>query len=518
MTTGKPFRNNVFRRLPIDEALAVRTGGRHSLRPVYRSRDLITLGLGVMIGAGIFKIAGQQAATTAGPAVIASFVIGAVGMLLCALCYAELASAMPVAGSAYSFTYVLFGEIWAWLIGWAMLLELLLAAAVVSRAWSLYAVGTLQDLGIAIPAEIKPYVGQLSGFDLFAFAVLVTVVLVVAVGSRLGVRVLWLMVAAKVAVIALIIGVGALHVDPDNYTPFIPAPRALPPGTQHENLLHLIFGGTPHVFGFAGVFTAAAVICFAYLGFDIIATAAEETKDARRDVPRGILGSLLITIALYLGVAVVMVGMQRYDKISPDTPLASAFAALGQDWAAKVIGVGAILWLSTVLLVVTIGATRVVFSMARDGLLPRPLARIGGFRTPTRATLAVGTLAIAGSQLVDVLTLESMVVIGTLSAFMFVSGGVLVLHYQRPNLKRGFTTPLVPLVPLLALGSTGWLMLNLGINTWTYFGMWMGVGLLLYLVYGQRNSRLGRSLREQLASASGSLDQFEERGRHRTRA
>ncbi|KWX04148.1 hypothetical protein TH66_09620 [Carbonactinospora thermoautotrophica] len=512
MTAGKPFRNNVFRKLPINEALAVRTGGRHSLRPVYRSRDLVVLGLGVMIGAGIFKIAGQQAATTAGPAVIASFVIGAIVMLLCALCYAELASAIPVAGSAYSFTYVLFGEIWAWLIGWAMLLELLLAAAVVSRAWSLYVVAGLRDLGIEIPAAIEPYVGQLSGFDLFAFAILVTVVFVVAVGSRLGVRVLWLMVAAKVVVIILVIGVGAWYVNPANYTPFIPAPQAS--GAHQENLLQLIFGGIPHVFGFAGIFTAAAVICIAYIGFDIIATAAEETKDARHDVPRGIIGSLLITIALYVGVAVVMVGMQRYDRLDPNTPLASAFAAFGQGWTAKAIGVGAVLGLSTVVLVVTIGATRVVFSMARDGLLPRPLAHIGGFRTPTRATLAVGTLAIAGSQLIDVLTLESMVVIGTLAAFLFVASGVLVLHYRRPNLERGFTTPLVPLVPLFALGSTGWLMLNLSVKTWTYFGAWMGVGLLVYAGYGQRNSRLGQSLREQLAAADLGQQELEQHGPH----
>ncbi|MCO6005590.1 amino acid permease [Actinoallomurus purpureus] len=504
MSVQAPFRNNLLRRLPVEETVNPNYGGRHRLSLVYKTRDLIVLGLGVMVGAGIFKIAGQQAATTAGPAVIVSFVIAGLACLLSALSYAELSSTMPVAGSAYSFTYVAFGEIWAWVIGWALMLELQLAAAVVGRAWSLYATQLITDLGtfsgisaIHVPASIAGVVGHETGFDLFALLILVVLAVVVAIGARLSLYALWFMVLAKVIAIGLVIAGGLLFFHPANLKPFVPPARPVPAGGD-RTVLDLIMGGTPHAFGLFGIFAATSAIAFAYIGFDLIATAAEETQDAPRRVPKGMIVSLLIAIALYVGVAIAMVGMVPYAKLDPATPLASAFNAVGSSAMGLVIDVGAVIGLATVILVVMVAQTRVIFAMARDGLLPASLAVISNrYKVPTRAALVVGFTAIALSQVdvwtfgkVSVLTLQQMIVIGTLFAFLFVSAGVMALRRSRPDLPRGFRVPAVPVTPILAIGATAWLMLNLHLRTWEYFGVWMAFGLAVYLLYGRNNSRL----------------------------
>lgn len=494
MAVGAQQRNTVLRRLPVEEATGQPYGGRHRLHRVYQRRDLIVLGLGVMIGAGIFKIAGVQAATMAGPAVIASFVIAGFACLLSALSYAELASTMPVAGSAYSFTYVIFGELWAWVIGWALILEMLLAAAAVSRAWSLFALQTLRDFGIGIPGAIQGMVGQPTGLDLLTLFILVLVTAVVALGARMSLGLLWFLVLAKVVVIGLVIVVGLPHIEADNYTPFVP-PAQTSTDPTGGTVFGTLLGTSPGTFGLFGVFAATSVIAFSYLGFDILATAAEETADAPRDVPRGMLGSLALTILLYVGVAVVMVGMVRYDALNEDAPLTAAFAQVGAGVMGQVINIGAVLGLTTVILVVVVGLTRVIFSMARDGLLPGGLAAVDRrYLVPSRATLAVGVVAILLSQFVDVLTLEQLVVIGTLFAFVFVSAGVLVLRRTHPEIPRGFRVPGVPVVPILAIVATCWLMLNLALRTWEYFAIWMVAGTLIYAVYGRRHSALSRAL------------------------
>ncbi|MEV0408399.1 amino acid permease [Actinoallomurus sp. NPDC050550] len=516
MSVQAPFRNNLLRRLPVEETVSPHYGGRHRLSLVYKTRDLIVLGLGVMIGAGIFKIAGEQAASTAGPAVIASFVVAGLACLLSALSYAELSSTMPVAGSAYSFTYVAFGEIWAWVIGWALMLELQLAAAVVGRAWSLYATRLITDLGtlsgvsaIHVPSFLAGVVGQETGFDLFALLLLLVLAVVVAIGARLSLYTLWFMVLAKVIAIGLVIAGGLLFFHPSNLKPFVPPARPVS-ASGDRTVLDVLMGGAPHAFGLFGIFAATSAIAFAYIGFDLIATAAEETQDASRRVPRGMIISLLITIALYIGVAIAMVGMVPYSKLNPSTPLASAFAAVGSSAMGLVIDVGAVIGLATVVLVVMIAQTRVIFAMARDGLLPSPLAVISSrYKVPTRAALLVGFTAIALSQVdvwtfgkISVLTLQQMIVIGTLFAFLFVSAGVLALRRSRPDLPRGFRVPAVPVTPILAIGATGWLMLNLHLRTWEYFAIWMAIGLAVYLLYGRTNSRLrhvldGRPVRDR---------------------
>ncbi|MEO3873187.1 amino acid permease [Nonomuraea sp. B12E4] len=471
----------ILRRLPPSEATGLRTGARHSLAELYRPRDLVVLGLGVMIGAGIFSIAGQQAANTAGPGVLLSFMIAGIASLLACLCYAELSSTMPTSGSAYTFTYVIFGEVWAWIIGWALILELQLAAAVVARAWGGLTVRAISNFGVELPHEALVE-------DLLVFGVLVVLTGIVALSARVGLRALWIMVSAKLLAIGAVIVVGLPHIDVANFGDFFVPPKTLPsdPATVLE-----VFVGQSQAFGWFGIFAAASAIAFAYIGFDVVATSAEETVNAPRAMPRGMIRSLVIATVIYLAVALVMVGMVSYTKISGDTPLSSAFRVIGVDWMVHVIDVGAVLGLTTVVLVLIVGQTRVLFSMARDGLIPRGLASVSRrYHTPTRVTLVIGFVAIMLSEFVPVLTLQELVVIGALFAFAFVAAGVIVMRRRMPYLERGFRVPLSPLLPALSLVATLWLMVNLRVVTWAWFALWMAFGLVVYLLYGRRHSLL----------------------------
>ncbi|MFI7133403.1 APC family permease [Nonomuraea sp. NPDC050153] len=475
--------STILRRLPPSEATGLRTRARHSLPELYRPADLVVLGLGVIIGAGIFSIAGQQAATAAGPGVILSFMIAGIACLLACLCYAELSSTMPTSGSAYTFTYVIFGEVWAWIIGWALILELQLAAAVVARAWATITVGAISDFGVRVPHQ------ELVG-DLLVFVILALLTGVVALSARIGLRALWIMVAAKLLAIGAVIVVGLPHIDVRNFGEFHVPSKILP--KSPTSVLEILFGQS-HAFGWFGIFAAASAIAFAYIGFDIVATSAEETVNAPTAVPKGMIRSLIIATVLYLAVALVMVGMVPYTKISEDAPLTGAFRAVGVDWMVHVIDVGAVLGLTTVILVLIVGQTRVLFSMARDGLIPRGLATVSRkYHTPTRVTLVIGVVAIVLAEFVPVLTMQELVVIGTLFAFAFVAAGVIVMRRRMPYLERGFRVPLSPLLPGLSLVATLWLMVNLQVLTWAWFALWMAFGLLVYLVYGRRHSLLAR--------------------------
>ncbi|MEV0389919.1 amino acid permease [Nonomuraea sp. NPDC050643] len=473
--------STILRRLPPSEATGLRTGARHSLGEFYRPADLVVLGLGVMIGAGIFSIAGRQAATAAGPGVILSFMIAGIACLLACLCYAELSSTMPTSGSAYTFTYVIFGEVWAWIIGWALILELQFAAAVVARAWGEIAVGAIVNFGVEVPNR-----GLVS--DLFVFVILVLLTGIVALGARIGLRALWIMVSAKLLAIGAVIVVGLTYVDVANFGDFFVPPKTLqvPPQTVLE-----VVSGQSQAFGWFGIFAAASAIAFAYIGFDIVATSAEETVNAPKAVPKGMIRSLVIATVIYITVALVMVGMVPYSKISLEAPLSSAFRVVGVDWMVHVIDAGAVLGLTTVILVLIVGQTRVLFSMARDGLIPRGLASVSRrYHTPTRVTLVIGLVALLLAEFVPVLTMQELVVIGTLFAFAFVAAGVIVMRRRMPHLERGFRVPLSPLLPGLSLVATLWLMVNLRVLTWAWFALWMAFGLLVYLLYGHRHSLL----------------------------
>ncbi|MGQ0480281.1 MAG: amino acid permease [Pseudonocardia sp.] len=457
--------------------------------------DLTVFGVAVVVGAGIFTLAASTAGDVAGPSVSLAFVIAAVACGLAALCYAEFASTVPVAGSAYTFSYATFGEVVAWIIGWDLVLEFAVGSAVVAKGWSQYLAEAVSltgvDLGTATVA-LGP-----ATLDWGALLIVAAVTTVLAVGIKLSSRVSQVITAVKVGVVLLVVLVGAGYVRAANYTPFVPPPApASATGSGLEQSLLSLLGGSPSsAFGIYGLLAAASLVFFAFIGFDIVATAAEETRNPRRDVPRGILGSLAVVTVLYVAVSLVLTGMVPYTQLAttPDggrATLATAFALNGVDWAAAVISIGALAGLTTVVLVLMLGQTRVLFAMSRDGLLPRGLARTGAQGTPVRITLLVGALVGVTAALFPVGKLEEMVNIGTLFAFVLVSIGVVVLRRTRPDLPRAFRTPLVPVVPILAVLSCGWLMLNLTALTWLRFLAWMGLGVVVYLGYGRRHSRL----------------------------
>ncbi|WP_328992512.1 amino acid permease [Kribbella sp. NBC_01245] len=480
----------IGRKLPVESAFTRVEDARHRLPRLFGRRDMVVLGLGVMIGSGIFSLSGRQAAAVAGPAVIISFVIAAVVCLLAALCYAELSSTIPVSGSAYTFSYVTFGETWAWLVGWALVLELVTAASIVARVWGAYLLATLDGFGIGIPTGIAKFADPEANVNLVAPALLLLLTFMVVTGTKLSARVLTIVVSAKVAVILLVVIVGATHVKAENYKPFIPAAKAAPAESSPTLLgwiLDLSFGP----FGTMGIFTAASAIVFAFIGFDLIATASEDARNPRKTVPQGMLLGLGAVTVLYVAMAIVLVGLRPYGQLGGDAPVSEAMASVGVDWAANVVNLGALLALMTVIMVVLIAQSRVLFNMGRDGLLPKGLGRVSRvYSSPARAATAAGAAAIALTLYPKVLELEELLVIGSLFCFAFCAVGVLTLRRSEPNLERGFRVPLVPLIPLLSLAATIWLMLNLATSTWVKFIVWMLVGLAIYGLYGRWHSRL----------------------------
>ncbi|APU17318.1 MULTISPECIES: amino acid permease [Actinoalloteichus] len=478
------------------------------LRKELTAWDLMVFGVAVVVGAGIFTLAARTAGNIAGPSVSLSFVLAAVTCGLAALCYAEFASTLPVAGSAYTFSYATFGEFLAWIIGWDLILEFALAAAVVSKGWSDYLREIFALIGLDVPTQVS--LGGVA-FDWGAVLLVAGLTTVLVLGTKLSSRVSQVITAIKVAVVILVIVVGAAYVRAENYTPFIPpaADSSTAAGGLDQSLLSLFFGMETSTYGIFGLLAGASIVFFAFIGFDVVATTAEETRNPQRDVPRGILGSLAIVTVLYVLVALVLTGMQPYTELATppggdDATLATAFAANGVDWAAAVISVGALAGLTTVVMVMMIGQVRVLFAMSRDGLVPKVLSPTGSRGTPVRSTLLVGGVVAVVAGFFPAGTLEEMVNVGTLFAFILVSAGVIVLRRTRPDLKRGFRAPLVPLVPILAILACIWLMLNLTALTWVRFLVWMALGVLVYFVYGRRHSVLGRRQREEDQTAGGS--------------
>ncbi|HKS44752.1 MAG TPA: amino acid permease [Amycolatopsis sp.] len=464
--------------------------------------DLTVFGVAVVIGAGIFTLTARTAGDYAGPSVSLAFVLAAVACGLAALCYAEFASTVPVAGSAYTFSYATFGELAAWIIGWDLVLELAVGAAAVAKGWSVY----LQTvLGYAFGEGAKTTF-SLGGLTVDWGSLLLVIVLatVLAVGTKLSSRVSMVITAIKVAIVLFVIVLGLFYVKAANYHPFVPPAAGSGSGESgiNQSLFSLIAGGATSTFGGFGLLAGASLVFFAFIGFDIVATTAEETREPKKSVPRGIIGSLAIVTVLYVAVSLVVVGMVPYTDLATSAgdgshkTLATAFSVNGADWAANVISVGALAGLTTVVMVLMLGQVRVLFAMSRDGLLPRPLARTGGHGTPARATVLVGVLVAVAAAFFPADKLEEMVNVGTLFAFVLVSGGVLVLRRTHPELPRAFRVPGVPVVPVLAILACLWLMLNLTVLTWLRFAAWMVVGVVIYFAYGRRHSLLGRRTAE----------------------
>ncbi|HEX6150401.1 amino acid permease [Nocardioides sp.] len=487
---------NLFRTKSVEQSIAETDEPEHRLKKTLGALDLVVFGVGVIIGAGIFVLTGTVAASNSGPAIAISFAIAGLACGLAALCYAEFASTVPVAGSAYTFSYATFGELIAWIIGWDLVLEFTIGSAALSTSFSSYLQELLDGTPFEIPASLSSAEDGL--FNLPAVLVALAVMTVLIVGIKFSSRLNQVVVAIKLAVVLLVIVAGIGYIDRDNYSPFVPPSEAAPEGAggfMDVTLLSSIFGLEPSVYGIAGVVAGAAIVFFAFIGFDIVATTAEETHNPQRDVPRGILGSLAIVTVLYMAVSLVITGMQDFRDIDPDdaAPLSTAFTVNGLDWMGDVIAVGACIGLIVVAMILMLGQTRVGFAMARDGLLPLPLAKVHPrFGTPYIFTIITGVAVAAIAGFVPLSTLAELVNIGTLFAFVLVSAGVVVLRRTRADLPRGFRVPAAPLVAGVAVLMCLYLMLNLSGGTWVRFLVWMGIGLIVYFAYGMRNSRLGR--------------------------
>ena len=487
---------SLFRTKSVEQSIAETEEPEHRLKKNLGALDLTIFGVGVIIGAGIFVYTGLVAATNAGPAIAISFLIAGLACALAALCYAEFASTVPVAGSAYTFSYATFGELIAWIIGWDLVLEFTVGASALAAGFSGYLQNVLEGTPFEIPASLASAGDGVVNLPAVVISLLVAGVLIG--GIKLSSRINQVIVAIKLAVVALVIVMGVGYIKTANYTPFIPPSQPTGGGDGgfwKSPLITSLFGLEPAVFGIGGVIAGAAIVFFAFIGFDVVATTAEETRNPQRDVPIGILGSLAIVTVLYIAVCLVITGMQSYTDIDPDdaAPLATAFDKAGVAWIGNVISVGATIGLTVVVLILMMGQTRVAFAMARDGLLPTSLAKVHPtLGTPYRLTAITGVGVALLSGFVDFATLGDLVSIGTLFAFMLVSVGVLVLRRTRPELPRAFRTPAVYVVATLSVLLCFYLMLNLIGETWVRFGVWMVIGLVVYFTYGRSHSRLGR--------------------------
>jgi APA family basic amino acid/polyamine antiporter len=459
------------RRKTVDDAVAGTEEEGFRLNRELGALDITVLGIGVIIGAGIFVLTGNAAATEAGPAIMLSFVLAGVVCALAALCYAELAAMVPVAGSAYTFTYATLGELVAFVIGWDLALEFIVGASAVSVGWSAYLNSTLDQIfGVTLPASISgPPAAEGGVVNLPAIAIVAAVAFVLVRGIRITAKANLAITVIIIAVLLLVILIGGSEVDSANWSPFAP-------------------------FGWDGVVGGAAVVFFAYIGFDIVATTAEETRNPQRDMPIGILASLAIVTVLYFAVAGVITGMLPYDQLGSAAPIADAFENLDRQWAAAVVYAGALVALTNTVLILMLGQTRVGFAMARDRLFPPGLARTHPrYHTPARFTVIIAVLVsiLAGFTTID--TLADLVNIGTLFAFVLVAIGVILLRRSDPDRARPFRTPLVPWLPIASVGLSIWLMVTLDGATWLRFVVWMVLGFFVYGLYSHSRSRVGRS-------------------------
>ncbi|MBP1202663.1 APA family basic amino acid/polyamine antiporter [Duganella sp. 1411] len=432
--------------------------------------DLILMGIGAIVGTGIFVLTGTGA-VTAGPALTLSFIVAAVACGFAALCYAEFASTVPVAGSIYTYTYATLGELAAWMIGWDLLLEYGLATSAVSVGWSGYFQSLIAGFGIKLPTVLTAAPGAVPGvttwINLPALCIMLVLTAMLSWGVRESARLNNIMVAIKVGVVLLFIAVGSRHVQPANWQPFMP-------------------------YGYNGMLSAAALVFFAFIGFDAVTSAAEEVKRPERDLPIGIIGSLAACTILYVIVSAIMTGIVPYQQfLGVDHPVTLALQHAGENWVAAFVDLGAILGMTTVILVMAYGQTRVIYAMSRDGLLPKRLSTVHPrFHTPFFATWLVGIVFGLIAAVVPLNILTELINIGTLAAFSLVSIAVIILRKKRPDLKRAFRCPGVPVIPALAVIFCVMLMTYLSWHTWVAFVIWMVIGLAIYFGYARKNSAM----------------------------
>jgi APA family basic amino acid/polyamine antiporter len=465
--------------------------GEHGLRRALGPINLVTLGIGAIIGAGIFVITGQGAARFAGPAVVLSFILAGIACAFAGLCYAEFASMIPIAGSAYTYSYATLGELVAWIIGWDLILEYAFGAATVAVGWSGHLRAFLRDIGVT-PPTMPTSDFMLAGhhihlnYDYFGFLIILFITTILVIGIKESANFTTAIVILKVAVVCIFIALAAAFLighgwEPNHWHPFIPANT-----------------GVRGHFGWSGILRGAGVVFFAYIGFDAVSTAAQEAKNPKRDMPLGILGSLVICTVLYILVSGLLTRLVPYTELDVPDPVVVGIRATGQQWATFLVEIGAIAGLATVMLVMLLGQSRVFYSMSRDGLLWPWASKIHPrFRTPYLSSIVVGFFVALLAMVVPLEVLDEMTSVGTLLAFVLVSAGVWVMRRTHPDLQRPFRTPWVPLVPILSIIFSGALILGLSPLTQIRLLAWLAVGLVIYFLYGRKHSKV----QARLASA-----------------
>lgn len=460
------MRNLLFRRKNIKDLL--KKDSSIQLKQSLGAFDLILLGVGAIVGTGIFILPGTVAATHAGPGIVFSFIIAAIVCALAGMCYSEFASSVPVTGSAYTYSYIVFGEIVAWLVGWALLLEYGLAVAAVATGWSSYLSALLAGFQISLPTAVSGSFDPSAGtyINLPAIVIIFATAFFLTLGIKESTRLNSIMVFLKVAVIFLFIGVGIFYVEPTNWQPFLP-------------------------FGVSGVLGGAALVFFAYLGFDAVSSAAEEVKNPQRNMPIGIIGSLLICTVLYVIVSLVLTGMAPYTQLNVSDPVSYVMQLVHQDWIAGIISLGAVVGMMTVILVMSYGGTRLLYALGRDGLLPKSMAELSPkFKTPVKNTWVFAVLVAFCAGFVPLSKLTELVNMGTLIAFTIVSLGVIYLRKNKNIPSGGFKVPFFPVLPILSFFMCLFLISQLSVHTWIACGLWFIFGLIIYFVYGLKHSTM----------------------------
>ncbi|MEN6358058.1 MAG: amino acid permease [Armatimonadota bacterium] len=491
--------SRLFAKKPLS-LLLEEMAGDNRLRRVLGPLELTSLGIGCIIGAGIFVVTGIVAHDKTGPALILSFVVAGIACVFAALCYAEFASLAPVAGSAYTYAYATLGELFAWIIGWDLVIEYTVASASIAQGWSKYAQDFLSIFNIHLPAALtnapfdySPSLGHLVStgtlLDLPAIIIAALVTSILVIGIKESARFNATIVAIKLAIVLFVIAVGAFYVNPANWKPF--APYGMTGfGFFGKTILGMSGkGGEP-----LGMLAGAAIMFFAYIGFDSVSTHAEEARNPQRDVPIGIIASLIVCTILYIAVAAILTGMVPYNKIDVNAPVASAFGQVGLPWARFLVSMGAVAGITSVLLVLMLSQPRVLLAMARDGLLPVKFfgAVHKRFKTPWKSTILTGCLVALMSALIPLRILAELVNIGTLLAFVIVCLAVLIMRRTHPNVSRPFRCPMVPLVPILGIAFCLLLMFSLPWENWLRLGVWLAIGLVIYFSYGRRNSVMAK--------------------------
>ena len=476
--------------------------GENRLKRVLGPVALTSLGVGAVIGAGIFVATGSAAHNVAGPALMLSYVVAGLTCIVAALCYAEFASMAPVAGSAYTYAYTTMGELFAWIIGWDLVLEYAVGAATVANGWSGYFQSVLAKFNIHVPAFCNQaaviykdgaFMATGSWFNLPAVAVTILVTLVLVKGISESANFNALMVALKVAAVLFVILVGAFYIHPENWTPFAPY------GWTGLSFFGIPVMGQTNPSGEpVGMLAGAAIIFFAYIGFDSVSTHAEEAKNPQRDVPIAIMASLAICTVLYVAVVAVLTGMVKYDQIDANAGVSSAFKTAGLPWAEFIIAAAGVAGITSVLLVMMLSAPRVFLAMARDGLVPKKFFSDvhPKFQTPWKSTLLIGAFVSVLAGFLPIDALLHLTNIGTLFAFVIVCAAVLIMRKTNPDAERPFRCPLVPLVPLLGIGACLMLMFSLPAANWWRLIAWLALGLVIYFSYGRHHSVLGKELRQ----------------------